>query len=387
MVMCDCIAKRRHGFRYTSVFSVVVAAVAVTIAYASAKGEASASEADAMNQLDVKLHLPGSILRREQPVPASIVLTNRGKHDLFVPLMEGGAAWMFFEILVLGDEGAVGLTNHADGWNDPLDYKVSMIRLAPGASHTISPYNVGSSRLSGGANSLSELIANTTNRSFELVAIYRDHAWAHDADDEVPKDQLNQIWKGPAMSSPVRVTIGEQADDDAKERESSKEDRDTNQLSIQLRLSRKEIAATEPLNAEILFGNPGKKAVYFPIADGQEALAFVDFILFQTVGGESRLADHEERWNEKFEGRVKVVRLEAGGTYRILLRPAILLRGHFNPLFLPDNSSFDIIAIYRDHSWAHTAVNDIPDKDERLVWKGTVLSSAMHLRIGDRREK
>jgi hypothetical protein len=152
----------------------------------------------AVERLTIELRLEKDQYSVGESVRAEVVLRNKGKDNLKVPLIDGADALLFFDFLIIGDQGQGYLTRNGGGWNDPSEKQVKLVHLRPGETWKV--------KLEG-ILSLRAFDAGVHEKEKYLVqAIYRDCTYGHSATyPEYGKDDP-AVWKGIAISAPVRIT-------------------------------------------------------------------------------------------------------------------------------------------------------------------------------------
>jgi hypothetical protein len=151
----------------------------------------------AVERLTIELRLEKDHYNVTESVRAEVVLRNKGKDDLKVPLIDGADALLFFDFLIVGDQGQGYLSRHGGGWNDPSVKRVKLVHLRPGEAWRV--------KLEG-IIPLRAFDAGVHEKEKYLVqAIYRDYSYGHSATyPEYGKDDP-AVWKGIAISAPVRI--------------------------------------------------------------------------------------------------------------------------------------------------------------------------------------
>src|SRR5262249_31605190 len=96
----------------------------------------------AMDALKLELRLDKDRYRTDEPVEATVVFRNTGTAELKVPVVDGPEMLLFFDFLLVGDRGTQYLTRHGEGWNDPSEKQVKLVRLPAGGTHTVKLSNV-----------------------------------------------------------------------------------------------------------------------------------------------------------------------------------------------------------------------------------------------------
>lgn len=143
-------------------------------------------------QLVLELRLPRTRYVSNEIVDVEITFRNKGKTAIKVPLIEGAGNVLFFEFLIVGDQGKQYLTRNGKGWSKPGPKRVKPIEIPGGSSHTVKVK---------GAFNLNNFDAGVfVNERYTVVAIYRDYVSRPLKDKKDPT-----MWGGIAFSAPATI--------------------------------------------------------------------------------------------------------------------------------------------------------------------------------------
>jgi len=154
-------------------------------------------------------------------------------------------------------------------------------------------------------------------------------------------------------------------------------------LAIELRLAKEAYDTSESVNATIVFRNQSEGLVKFPMVEGDSAILFFDFVIVGNMGTQF-LTNHGQAWSDPSVKEVKLIQLPPGRTRTILLRNVLPLQAFDAGQFRGEQ--FNVVAIYRDHSYGHSPTYPEFGKNDPAVWKGILFSNPVTIKRITRRE-